>query len=53
MPFEIDTSLIFFPTKSAPPSRVNTKDTAIAESEVTTLDWVAASDRKKGMIYIK
>ena len=34
-------------------SRINTKDTAIAESGVTTLDRVAVSDKKRGMIYIK
>ena len=39
--------------ESAPPPRVDTKDTAIAESGIATLDWVTVSDRKKGMIYIK
>jgi hypothetical protein len=38
---------------SAPPPRVDTKDTVIAESGVATLDRVAVSDKKKGMIYIK
>ena len=33
--------------------RVDTRDAAIAESGVTTLDRVAVSDKKKGMIYIK
>jgi hypothetical protein len=36
---------------SQPPLRVDTKDTAIAESGVTTLDRVAISDRKKGRGY--
>jgi hypothetical protein len=29
------------------------RDAAIAESKAATLDWVAVSERKKGMIYIK
>ena len=35
-------------TQPAPPPRVDTKDTAIAESGVATLDWVAVSGRKRG-----
>jgi hypothetical protein len=38
--------------ESAPPPRVDTNDTAIAESGVATLDRVAVSDRKKGRMYI-
>jgi hypothetical protein len=49
---EIDRSSIPLP-ESAPPPRVDTKDTAIAESGVATLDRVAVSDRKMKMIYIK
>jgi hypothetical protein len=50
---EIERSSIFPFTESAPPPRVDIKDTATAESGVTTLDRVTVSDRKKGMIYIK
>jgi hypothetical protein len=35
-------------TESAPPPKVDTKDTAIAASGVATLDRIAVSDRKKG-----
>ena len=49
---EIDRSSKSLP-ESAPPPRVDTKDTAIAESGVATLDRVAVSGRKRGMIYIK
>jgi hypothetical protein len=46
--FEIDKSLLFFLTASVPPPRVDTKDTATAESGVATLDRVAVSDKKRG-----
>jgi hypothetical protein len=50
---EIDRSSISPLTESAPPPRVDTKDTAISDSGVTTLDRVTISDMKKGIIYIK
>jgi hypothetical protein len=50
--FKIDLSLSFSLTASAPPPRVNTRDAAIAESGVTTLDRVTVSDIKKGRMYI-
>lgn len=50
--FEIDTSLLFRLTESAPPPRVASRDTAIATSVVTTLGRVAVSDKKRGGIYI-
>jgi len=40
------------PYRVSPPPRVDTKDIAIAESGVATLDRVAVSGRKRGMIYI-
>jgi hypothetical protein len=48
---EIDRSSIPLP-ESAPPPRVDTKDTATAESGVATLDRVAVSAMGKGRIYI-
>ena len=45
--------LDYFSDGVSPTARVDTKDTAISASGVTTLDWVAVSDTKKGMIYIK
>jgi hypothetical protein len=51
--FNINISLSFFLAEQAPLPRVDTRDAAIAESGVATLDRVAVSDKRRGMIYIK